>query len=50
MAPNNPIDLTENVLNKELPNKPAKETALQKELVMMVTADVPDPKDTKRSL
>lgn len=50
MAPNNPTDRTENVLNKEVPNRPAKLTALQKELEMIVTADVPAPNDVKKSL
>lgn len=39
-----------NFLNKQLANKPAKLNALKYDPVMMVTADVPAPKLSKKSL
>lgn len=48
--PNTPTDRIENFLNSELENKPAKLTALKKQPLITVTADVPPPQLVINSL
>lgn len=50
VPPSSPTDRIEYFLNKMLANNPEKLTAPQNELVMIVTALVPAPKLTRKSL